>query len=115
MSDSLAPGTRRLPTGSTSGTGTASNSNLPATSSSLNLTSSSSSRGTLESLLQPPLVGNRTPSELFADRQTDEQTTAGTQPTLTPPSDEETNGIDTIFSIQTEDDTLDTDINFDEL
>jgi uncharacterized protein (DUF2141 family) len=115
MSDSLAPGTRRLPTGSTSGTGTASNSNLPAARSSLNLTSSSSSRGTLESLLQTPLVGNRTPSELFADRQTDEQTTAGTQPTLTPPSDEETNGIDTIFSIQTEDDTLDTDINFDEL
>ena len=77
--------------------------------------SGDSSPDGLLGLLETPLVGNQTPAELYADRHVDEVSESNVQPMITRPSDDEADGIDTVFSFLTDGDGVSTQIPFDVL
>ena len=111
MSENIAAGIRRLPNGIPAGGGlsTTPSSFAPASS------SGDSSPDGLLGLLETPLVGNQTPAELYADRHVDEVSESNVQPMITRPSDDEADGIDTVFSFLTDGDGVSTQIPFDVL
>ncbi|MDA0281813.1 MAG: choice-of-anchor D domain-containing protein [Planctomycetota bacterium] len=105
MSETLGVGIRRLPQRSVA------NTSLPA----LYPTSVEPPSDSLNSLLQTPLDGSRTPAELYADRQDEDLIDPQIQTAAAPPSAHENNGIDEIFTLLTDGDGVVTQIPFDEL
>lgn len=107
----IAAGLRRLP----GDHGSSSTSTLPVPGPSVDLTSGGEASDGLNGLLQTPLIGSQTPAELYADRkddEADEQTTPGDFSRV---EHDDTNGIDNIFTLLTEEDALSSQNPFDEI
>jgi hypothetical protein len=111
MSENISTSLRRLP----AGTGSSTSSSLPAAQPPISSSSDNSTAAGLNGLLETPLVGHHTPAELYADRQDDDVLEPGTQPANTRLSDDEADGIDTVFSFLTQENNQNNQSPFDQI